>query len=66
MKRTKPAIEIESDLTLRLRGVERPLTPAQGLRLAEQLVRRSFRALMLDEHRRGLGVRPRRPQLRSV
>lgn len=65
MKQTNPSVSIESDLTLRLRGVER-LTPAQGMRLAEKLIRRSFTALMLEEHRRGFGVRPRRPQLRSI
>jgi len=42
-------VRVGFDLVLSAGGADVALTPAQGLRLAETLARRSFRRLALDE-----------------
>jgi len=52
-------IRIGSDLAIRLGAETAVLTPAQGFRLAEQLIRKSTRVMMLQE---AVQREPRRPR----
>jgi hypothetical protein len=42
-------IRITPDLTVALGGAAVTISPAQGMRLAEQLIRRSTRKMMVEE-----------------
>ncbi len=60
----QPAIRITPDLHLRIGDAAAPLTPARGLRLAEQIARASFRKALAEEAsappRRNAAKRPAR------
>jgi hypothetical protein len=47
----QPQIRISDDLTVAIGGSAVTLTPTQGLDLAEQLARKSFRRAMIEEAR---------------
>ncbi len=42
-------LKISPDLTLSLGGATAPITPRAGLRLAEELTRKSFRKMLAEE-----------------
>jgi hypothetical protein len=44
-----PAVSVTPDLHIRIGDARAPLTPARGLRLAEQLARMSFRKALTEE-----------------
>jgi hypothetical protein len=45
----RPSIVVGDDLALRFPGVEVRLTPREGFELAQTLVRKSFRSILIDE-----------------
>ena len=45
----RPSIVVGDDLAVRFPGVEVQLSPREGFELAEALVRKSFRSILVDE-----------------
>lgn len=45
----KPFIQIGDDLTISVAGIGVRVSPSEGLRLAEQLTRGSFRRALMEE-----------------
>ena len=58
-----PFPRLDADLTLRLGGAATTLSPRQGLRLAEELIRKSTRRMMVEE---ALAEPPRRSVPRAT
>jgi len=59
-------VQVGFDLQLRVGGAVVPLSPRQGLRLAELLVRRSCRAILTEEIKASRETSPSAPRRRPT